>query len=62
MHNNREVRRAVAQFLNGVAVAVLVAGAIGPISAGAASGHSLIIATLVGAAIHGLALLALGWR
>lgn len=30
MHNNKEVRRAVAQFLNGIAIAVLVAGAICP--------------------------------
>ena len=59
---NPEALRTVAQFLNGIAVAVLMAGVIGPLSLAAAQGPTVLISIAVAAALHGAALLALSWR
>ena len=56
---NHEALRTVAQFLNGIAVAVLMAGVIGPLSLAAAQGATVLISISVAAALHGAALLAL---
>ncbi|HEY8577185.1 MAG TPA: hypothetical protein VIL88_12685 [Devosia sp.] len=56
MKMNRETRRTVAQFLNALAVAVLVAGVIGPLSLGVATAPTAVIAMFVGATLHALAL------
>jgi hypothetical protein len=54
---SREVKRTIAQFLNGVALAVLVAGAIGPLAAATAVFPLVAVAVAVSLALHGLALL-----
>ena len=56
-----EVRRTVAQFLNGVAVAVLVAGVIAPLATGAIISLSMAIATVGALAFHAIALAILVW-
>lgn len=56
MRNDREGRRTTAQFLNGIAVATLVAGAVGPMMSGSAVATNVAVAILAAAALHGLAL------
>jgi hypothetical protein len=52
----REARRLAAQFLNGLAIAILAAGAIGPAASGAIN-MTVFLAALVGAgALHALAI------
>lgn len=57
MRLDREGRRTVAHFLNGVAVAILVVGALGPVASGDAAGASVAFTILAVAALHGLALI-----
>lgn len=54
---SRDVKRTVAQFLNGVALAVLAAGAIGPVAMANAMLPSVVIAVAISLCLHGLALL-----
>ncbi|UXN67889.1 hypothetical protein N8A98_02185 (plasmid) [Devosia neptuniae] len=54
---SREVRRTVAQFLNGVALSILVVGAIGPMAAATAILPSVAVAIAISLSLHGLALL-----
>ena len=56
MQNNREGRRTTAQFLNGVAVATLAAGAVGPLMSGSAVSTNVVVAIIAAVALHGLAL------
>jgi predicted Fe-Mo cluster-binding NifX family protein len=62
MKLTREVRKTTAQFLNGVAVAVLVAGAIGPKAMGMFNWAQTTPVIIVSLAMHGLALAIVGWR
>ena len=54
---SRDVKRTVAQFLNGVALAVLAAGAIGPVAMANAMFPSVAAAIVISLCLHGLALL-----
>ena len=56
MKVNRETRRTSAQFLNSLAVAILIAGVIGPAYTGAAKPVIILIATILSLALHALAL------
>ncbi|MFK4810897.1 hypothetical protein ACI3KW_11855 [Devosia sp. ZW T5_3] len=53
---SREVKRTAAQFLNGMALAVLAAGAIGPIAMATAMLPSVAVAVSISLGLHGLAL------
>ena len=53
----RETRRTTAQFLNGLAIAILAAGAIGPTASGGPNLPIVIASVLAGLVLHGLALL-----
>ena len=53
----RETRRTTAQFLNGLAIAILAAGVIGPTASGGFSLPVVIASVLTGLVLHGLALL-----
>lgn len=52
----REARRTTAQFLNGLAVAVLATGAIGPMASDKISMAVLVVSILTGGALHALAI------
>lgn len=54
--NHREVRKTAAQFLNAVAVAVLVTGAISPLALGTARTGLLVLTVVIAALLHGGAL------
>lgn len=54
---SREVKRTIAQFLNGMALAVLVAGAIGPLATATAVLPLAAVAVVISLGLHGLALL-----
>ena len=56
MKVTRETRRTSAQFLNSLAIAILIAGVIGPASTGAAKPVIIVIATIISLALHALAL------
>ena len=60
MKVNRETRRTSAQFLNSLAVAILIAGVIGPAYTGAAKPVIILIATILSLALHALALRLVG--
>lgn len=53
----RETRRVAAQFLNGLAIAVLAAGAIAPAASGSISPTVASASVFAGVALHGLAML-----
>lgn len=53
---SREVKRTAAQFLNGMALAVLAAGAIGPMATATAILPSAAVAVAISLGLHGLAL------
>ena len=56
----REMRRTSAQFLNGLAVAIVAAGAIAPTASGSFSLPVMFASGLAGLLLHGLALLLVG--
>ena len=56
----REIRRASAQFLNGLAIAIFAAGAIAPTASGSFSPPVVLSSVFAGLALHGLALLVVG--
>jgi hypothetical protein len=60
MKVNRETRRTSAQFLNSLAVAILIAGVVGPTYSGAAKPMIVATATIVSLALHVLALCLVG--
>lgn len=56
MRFDREGKRTVAQFLNGIAVALLTSLVLAPVAAGSARTHTVAIATLAAAVLHLVAL------
>lgn len=56
----REIRRTTAQFLNGVAISILAAGAIVPAASGNINPPEVLASVLAGLLLHGLALLVIG--
>ena len=58
----REIRRASAQFLNGLAIAIVAAGAIAPTASGSPSLPIVLSSVFAGLVLHGLALLVVGER
>ena len=57
MGNHRDIKRTAAQFLNGVAVAIVSVAILAPLVAGHADLWQIAVAALVAAAVHGSALL-----
>ena len=57
MRTLTELRRTVAQFLNGVAVAILVAVLVVPLSAGAPFVPGMLVGVVSSLAVHGLAVI-----
>lgn len=53
---SKEVKRTIAHFLNGIAVAVLAAGAIGPAAIGGFSWGTAGIAVTVALVLHATAI------
>lgn len=49
---SREVKQTVAQFLNGIALAVLAAGVIGPLAMGKVAPPVVAISTAVSLGLH----------
>lgn len=58
---SRDVKRTIAQFLNGVALAILAAGVIGPVAVANATLPSVIVAIAISVGLHGLALFVSAW-
>lgn len=56
MKVNRETRRLRAHFLNGIAIALIVAGAVGPFIAGQASPAVVAVALVLALVLHAMAL------
>ncbi|ODT66013.1 MAG: hypothetical protein ABS75_28955 [Pelagibacterium sp. SCN 63-23] len=56
----REIRRTSAQFLNGLAIAILAAGVIAPAASGSIRLPMVLASGLAGLLLHGLALLVIG--
>ena len=57
MGNHRDSKRTAAQFLNGVAVAVVSVAILAPLVSGHADLWQIAVAALVAAIVHGAALL-----
>ena len=56
MRFNRETRRTVAQFLNGMAVSVVATLVLAPVATGAFNGIATVIALIGAVLVHLLAL------